>query len=119
MWERPEEIEADFQRYYQIDLCDLFAGRLSLRRFGVLLFNLPPGATTWRVQGGRLAWSPETEAALMVRHAIQQFQEGFNKNPKDIPFPAPPEWGHTDKAEADKATEDRRARRFMAKHGIE
>lgn len=114
---RAPEIEADFQHYYQIHLGDLFTGGLTLRRFSVLLFGLPPGAVTWRAQGGDLAWSTEAHAALMVRHAIQQFQEGFAKNPKDIPVPTPPEWGHLEAAAEKRSTEERRMRRFEDKYG--
>lgn len=114
---RASEIEADFQRYYRIHLGDLFTGRLTLRRFSVLLFGLPPGAVTWRAQGGELAWSTEAHAALMVRHAIQQFQEGFAKNPKDVPLPKPPEWGHLERAAERAATEDRRAKKFIERYG--
>ncbi|WP_131814125.1 hypothetical protein [Mycolicibacterium fortuitum] len=39
--EHGDAIEADLQRYYQLDLCDLYRGTLSLRRIGVLVRQLP------------------------------------------------------------------------------
>lgn len=110
---RFEEIEADFQRYYQIYLGDLFTGELTLRRFAVLLYGLPPGCATWRTQGGPLAQSDETQAILWVRHAVQTFQSSFAKKPKDVPAPKPPEWGYVEKAAEKRAITDRRLRRFQ------
>ena len=46
MDEYTAEVEADLQRYYRIDLGDLFRGRLSLRRLGVLVAALPPESAT-------------------------------------------------------------------------
>lgn len=110
---RHAEIEADFQRYYQIYLGDLFAGGLTLRRFSVLLYGLPPGSATWRTQGGPLARSDETQAALMVMHAVQTFQSSFAKKPKEVPFPDPPEWGHVEKAEEKATAMSRRMAKFL------
>ena len=112
---RHEEIEADFQRYYSIYLGDLFTGDLTFRRFSVLLYGLPPGCATWRTQGGQLAQSDETRAALYVRHAIQTFQESFQKNPKPIPVPEPPEWGHVEIEQEKRDTVSRRMKRFLNK----
>lgn len=109
---RHDEIEADFQRFYGIYLGDIFTGQLSLRRFSVLLYGLPPGCSTWRVQGGPLAYSDETQAALWVQHAVQVFMSSFQKNPKEVPAPTPPEWGHVEKAEAKRETAHRRLDRF-------
>lgn len=41
MREHPDEVEADLQRYYAVDLRDLWRGGLTLRRVGVLLRGLP------------------------------------------------------------------------------
>lgn len=81
----------------------------------MLLFGLPAGCNTWRAQGGELAWTLEAHAALLTRHAIQQFQESFQKSPKDVPLPEPPAWGHLE-AEAEKRdTEMERARARQAR----
>ena len=113
---RHSEIEADFQRYYRLNLGDLFVGRLSLRRFAVLVENLPAGCATWRAQGGDLARSDETRAALLIRHAVQVFQQGFGKKPQDVPMPEPPAWGHLEKAAEERQTASRRMQKFMERH---
>ncbi|MFI7249788.1 hypothetical protein [Micromonospora chalcea] len=41
-----DAVEADLQRYYQIDLADLWRGRLSLRRLATLLRYLPIDSAT-------------------------------------------------------------------------
>lgn len=41
-----DEVEADLQRYYGVDLRDLWRGGLSLRRVGVLIVGLPPESLT-------------------------------------------------------------------------
>lgn len=110
---RHDEIEADFQHYYRINLGDLYAGALSLRRFGVLVYGLPPGSVTWRAQGGALAWSDETRAGMLTRHAIQQLQESFAERPSSLPLPEPPEWGHVEKATAKADLMERRMQVFL------
>ena len=44
-----DAIEADLQRFYGIDLGDLWRGGLSARRLSVLIAHLPPGSATWSV----------------------------------------------------------------------
>jgi hypothetical protein len=39
--EHGDAIEADLQHHYHLDLCDLYRGKLSLRRLGVLVRRLP------------------------------------------------------------------------------
>jgi hypothetical protein len=39
--ERSDDVEADLQRYYRVDLRGLFSGSLTLRRVGVLVRHLP------------------------------------------------------------------------------
>lgn len=46
MDEHGEEIEADLQRWYRVDLRDLWSGKLSWRRLGVLVKNLPAESAT-------------------------------------------------------------------------
>lgn len=42
MDEHTDRVEADLQRYYGVDLRDLFRGSLSWRRLGALVASLPP-----------------------------------------------------------------------------
>ncbi|MBX6384660.1 MAG: hypothetical protein IRZ07_17120 [Microbispora sp.] len=57
-------MEADLQRWYQVDLRELWrpGGGLSWRRLGVLLRWLPAEAATWQVLGR--AWMTRTEHFL-------------------------------------------------------
>lgn len=41
-------IEADLERHYQRDLCDLWRGRLTIRKLRVLIDGLPPDSATVR-----------------------------------------------------------------------
>ena len=114
---RAAEVEADFQRYYNIHLGDLFTGDLTVRRFAVLFWALPPGATTWRHQGGSHAWSPETTAAMYVVHAVQQFQVSLSQKKQKVPAPEPPEWGHLEKEASRLEVTERRMRRHLSRVG--
>lgn len=40
-------MEADLQRFYGIDLADLYTGQLSPRRAKALVEHLPPSSSTW------------------------------------------------------------------------
>ena len=53
-----DTIEADFCRYFGVDLLDLYRGRLSLRKIGVLLRALPgDSATAIAVHGEAALWT--------------------------------------------------------------
>lgn len=45
-------MEADLQRFYGIDLGDLYRGQLSVRRLAVLVDHLPPGSAVWAITNG-------------------------------------------------------------------
>jgi hypothetical protein len=47
-----DALEADLQRFYGVDLGDLWRGRLSLRRLSALVRYLPPGSAVWSIQSG-------------------------------------------------------------------
>lgn len=61
----PEALEADLQRFYQVDLVDLWRGKLTVRKAAVLLRFLPIEAAVWgELQFGGAGWS--TEAYLLA-----------------------------------------------------
>jgi hypothetical protein len=66
--EHPEELEADFQRVYQVDLLDLFRGEITPRKAAALAANLPPGSAVWVAMGGERAWSPDQHLLALVEH---------------------------------------------------
>lgn len=47
-----DAVEADLQRFYGVDLGDLWRGRLSVRRLSVLIAHLPPGSAVWAAENG-------------------------------------------------------------------
>lgn len=60
-------LEADLQRYYRVDLCDLWRGLLSPRRLRVLIQHLPvdsPSARALAEVDGPLAYWSLTDALL-------------------------------------------------------
>lgn len=67
------------------------------------------------MQGGDLARSDETQAALLVRHAVQEFQMSFTKKPEPVPLPETPEWGYLEIEQEKTDTSTRRAKRFQEK----
>jgi hypothetical protein len=87
----PGAVEADLQRYYGIDLADMYRGRLTPRKVAVLVQYLPRGAVLWQLVGGPGAITAEEEALWGV-HYLQQarmYQAGGNKGaepkPRDYP----------------------------------
>lgn len=69
----PGAVEADLQRYYQIDLADMYRGKITPRRVAVLVQHFPRGAMTWQLVGGPGAVTAEEEALWGV-HYLQQSQ---------------------------------------------
>lgn len=113
-----EELEADFLAQYQTDLCDVWRGRLSLRKVGVLIRQLLPGSRLHRARGGVGAW-PEEVAAIHDRAnqivdvicAVNDVKE--SKRPKPV---EPPEEGWQDKAREREAKASRKMRNWLARH---
>jgi hypothetical protein len=64
-------LEADFQRYYQLDLLDLWRGRLSPRKAAVLAMQLPSGAQTWLSCGYDNAWTLMEYLTASLIDAVQ------------------------------------------------
>ncbi|TDC02597.1 hypothetical protein E1091_00355 [Micromonospora fluostatini] len=66
-----DAVEADLQRYYRIDLADLWRGRLTLRRLATLLRYLPAEAATLGTYGDPAAGWTRTHYLLTdVFHAV-------------------------------------------------
>lgn len=84
-------MEADLQRHYGIELVDLFRGRLSWRRLGVLVEHLPDTNATRRSLGDDAADWGLTEhllaAAVDCLRAANWQRSGKGRQPKPIPRP--------------------------------
>ncbi|CCQ44311.1 putative uncharacterized protein [Pseudarthrobacter siccitolerans] len=63
-------VEADLQRFYQVDLTAYWRGELSLRRLSVLIENLPPESSLVRKFGGADGW---TRLEFLVTDLFQAF----------------------------------------------
>lgn len=57
-------MEADLQRFYQLDLLDYYRGQISFRKLMVLLKHAPPEAHTRRLSG-MYGWNAEDVPYLL------------------------------------------------------
>ena len=65
-----EALEADLLRYFQVDLLDLYRGRLSLRRLRVLINALPPDAAIYRRNDEHGGWTVTDHLLATVIDAL-------------------------------------------------
>jgi len=65
-----EALEADLQRYYQLDLADMYRGILSVRKVSVMAAHLPRGGAVGERLGGAMAITPEVEGSWLVEAAL-------------------------------------------------
>lgn len=94
MHEHQEAVEADLLRYYQLDLlADLAGPRLSWRRLGVLIRQLPREAATTRAAAGEAAAWGDAEHLLAsivdVLNAANWQRSGKQNAPRPKPLPRP------------------------------
>lgn len=90
----PDELEADFQREYRIDLCDLWRGALTPRKAAILAVHLPAGSAVWQAAQSPLAWDRqawflhaiEYNTRLNVWAKTKDGQDGKNQ-PEPSPTP--------------------------------
>lgn len=94
--EHGEAIEADLQRVFGIDLLDLYRGRLTWRRLGVLVRSLArrPDSDLYRAIGGEAAeWTLDQHlaASLVDRLTLQNYLAALSladpKKRRSIPKP--------------------------------
>lgn len=64
-------MEADFERYYQRDLLDLWRGGMTPRKAAVLAMRLPAGAQVWIALGDDRAWTEGDHLTASVFDALQ------------------------------------------------
>jgi hypothetical protein len=113
-----DQLEADFQHYYGLDLRDVFTGKISLRRAAVLTNGLPPGAGVRRLFGGDGAWSDETRMLAGLVDQVVSLAHNLAGGKGARPKPTvPPEEHHVEreKSKVDKLAG--KARRFMDRFG--
>lgn len=64
-------MEADFQRYYHLDLLGLWRGEITPRKAAVLVTHLPAGAQTWISCGYDNAWTLTEHLTATVIDVLQ------------------------------------------------
>lgn len=83
-------LEADFQRYYQVDLGGLWRGEFTPRRAARLASNLPTGARVWLSAEIDAAWTVGEHLAAQQVDLLAgaNWQRGGKGDPPK-PFPRP------------------------------
>lgn len=113
-------MEADLAHHYQVDVVDLWRGRITLRRLATLTMQLPAGGQLWQATGGARAWS-DTYAGLVATHhglsilAWQQTEDGQKGKKPPSPAEPPPFYTEVDE-QISKA--DANARKFEARQKL-
>ena len=113
-----EELEADFHSEYQLDLCGVWRGELSLRKAAVLIRQLPPGSRLHRAHGGESAW-PDDVAAIhlqgnrLVDALYAVHGASTSKRPKPV---EPPEEGWQEKARENESKAQRKMENWLKRH---
>lgn len=79
-----DALEADLRRYYLVDLVDMYAGLISVRRVSIYAKYLPRGANVFAMHGGAMAITEEVDELWSVQTLLQWllYQNGGNKGPK-------------------------------------
>lgn len=75
--ERGEALEADLQRYYGLDLADMWRGKITPRKVAVLAIHLPPGAAIRRTGPDDLHWSHESQVLVSLFDQIRHLSWGL------------------------------------------
>ncbi|WP_234431752.1 hypothetical protein [Streptomyces sp. NRRL S-241] len=99
-----DELEADLLEFFQVDLLDLWRGRLSLRRVGVLINSLmkkPGRSTLLEAMDERTRWGESDYLLARISDALELSNYLFFKanaedsddleQPDPIPRPGEPE----------------------------
>lgn len=106
-----EELEADFQSEYGLDLADVWRRKMTFRRCAVLVDQLPPGSRFCRARGGAGSISDEGHLLRMIEADIRSFASGKAQKPLELP-----EEGWQVKAREKAEREQRRVDNWLARH---
>lgn len=91
MDEHFDALEADFERYYGLDLLDVYRGTLPAQKAANLAANLPAGALTWQVLEHPNAWTTGEYIAAAQVDALNwsNWIAGGGKGEKPKPMETP------------------------------
>lgn len=94
--EYPDELEADLLEFFGVDLLDLWRGRLSLRRIGVLIKSLmakPGRSTLLQALDGRTQWAESNYFLARISDSLELsnflFIKANSNETDDLEFPVP------------------------------
>lgn len=89
-----DELRADLQQYYGIDLDDAMAGAHSARHVAALLAQLPPDCRVARAEDPDAAWTLTDSLLATVANALHTLMWGMSDPKKRGQRPAPigPSW---------------------------
>ncbi|MGV9693326.1 hypothetical protein ACWDUX_29950 [Streptomyces sp. NPDC003444] len=92
----PEELEADLLEFFGVDLLDLWHGRLSIRRIGVLVKSLlrkPGRSTLAMVMDETAEWGTTDHLLARISDALEtsnyMFLQVNSAEDAEIPLPEP------------------------------
>jgi len=86
-------LEADFKRWYDLDLGGIWTGEIPLRKAANLAEWLPLGAAVYVSEGSDDAWTAAEHIAVSIQHqlAIANWQRAGSKGSAPDPLPRPSE----------------------------
>lgn len=106
-----EELEADFQSEYGLDLSDVWRGKMSFRRCAVLIEQLMPGSRFCRAMGGSAALSDDGHLLRMIEADIRSFASGKQQPPIELP-----EEGWREKSRERSSRDRRKVENWLKRH---
>lgn len=114
--EHGTKLEADFQRFYHLDLADLYRGTLGARKAAVLAVHLPPESAVMRAEGGdgALTISEHMLRGLQYTLEMQMYQNAGGKGKKPQEPKAPQTHLERRRAEQRLRAKAERSRRLTA-----
>lgn len=83
-------LRADFQRYYNLDIDDIYGGALSVMRAADLAAYLPPGAVVWLESDSPAAWGAQEYLIATLIDDVNLFAWGqLSGKQSEMPQPTP------------------------------
>ena len=94
MQEHPDQLRADLQRHYGIDLDHAMAGEHTAAHIGALVACLPSDAAVFKAKNPDAAWTLETVLLAVIHNDISSLIYGMSDPRKrgHKPKPIGPSW---------------------------
>lgn len=116
--EHGTKLEADFQRFYHLDLADLYRGKLGARKAAVLAVHLPPESAVMRAEGGdgALTMTEHMLRGLQYTLEMQMYQNAGGKGKKPQEPKSPQTYFERRRAQERLRAKAERSRRIAASY---